>query len=129
QHLLDDGEIARGIGRALHRNDAVVAAGSCLRFVAGVVVGGQAASPRILPSVGAGSRRTRASQCEGAVCPRQAPARAPMYDFGPVPVSHSSEASMRRSFVALAAVLALQAARAEGPLVFQSDFGTRDAAV
>jgi S-adenosylmethionine hydrolase len=36
---------------------------------------------------------------------------------------------MKRSIVILAAVLLLQAARAEGPLVFQSDFGTRDGAV
>jgi hypothetical protein len=36
---------------------------------------------------------------------------------------------MGRGIFVLAAVLALQVARAEGPLVLQSDFGTRDAAV
>ncbi|MGH8195330.1 MAG: SAM hydrolase/SAM-dependent halogenase family protein [Woeseiaceae bacterium] len=36
---------------------------------------------------------------------------------------------MRRTIFALAAFLALQVARADSPLVFQSDFGTRDAAV
>jgi S-adenosylmethionine hydrolase len=37
--------------------------------------------------------------------------------------------SKRRGICALAAILVLQVARAEGPLVFLSDFGTRDAAV
>jgi hypothetical protein len=36
---------------------------------------------------------------------------------------------MRRVILTVAAVFALQAARADSPLVFQSDFGTRDAAV
>lgn len=36
---------------------------------------------------------------------------------------------MRRVICTLAALLVLQAARADSPLVFQSDFGTRDAAV
>jgi S-adenosylmethionine hydrolase len=36
---------------------------------------------------------------------------------------------MRRFFCALAAAFVLQSAWADGPLVFQSDFGTRDAAV
>lgn len=36
---------------------------------------------------------------------------------------------MRRFLFGLAAAVGLQAAWAEGPLVFQSDFGTRDAAV
>ncbi|MGH8167047.1 MAG: SAM hydrolase/SAM-dependent halogenase family protein [Woeseiaceae bacterium] len=36
---------------------------------------------------------------------------------------------MRLFLLALAGILLLQAARAEGPLVFQSDFGTRDGAV
>ncbi|MEX0707326.1 MAG: S-adenosyl-l-methionine hydroxide adenosyltransferase family protein [Woeseia sp.] len=36
---------------------------------------------------------------------------------------------MKRVLVALVTVLVLQAARAESPLVFQSDFGTRDSAV
>ncbi|MEX2124696.1 MAG: S-adenosyl-l-methionine hydroxide adenosyltransferase family protein [Woeseia sp.] len=36
---------------------------------------------------------------------------------------------MKRVICTLAALLVLQAARADGPLVFQSDFGTRDAAV
>ena len=36
---------------------------------------------------------------------------------------------MKRFVCALVAVFVLQVARAESPLVFQSDFGTRDAAV
>lgn len=36
---------------------------------------------------------------------------------------------MRRAIFTLAALLVLQVARADSPLVFQSDFGTRDAAV
>lgn len=86
--------------------------------------------PRALEAVsslGAGQRYTRVQRLQG----RRGTGRVPgLRASASIGMRSGCEAvSMRRGACIFAALLVLQAARAEGLLVLQSDFGTRDGAV